>query len=184
MSSRQREWPRQWLMTDERLGDRLWEAIERLPAGSGIVFRHYALERGERANLAADVAQLGRMRGLTLAVAHDEELASSLEADLVHNPAQGATDRPFSRSVHSLDEAKAARSKGAALVFVSPVFETRSHPGRTPLGINLAKQIAEAAAAPAIALGGMNAWNFALLEREGFYGWGGIDAWLGDALRT
>ena len=178
MSSRQREWPRQWLMTDERLGNRLWEAIERLPPGSGIVFRHYAMEQAERASLAAVVAHLSRTRGLTLAVAHDEELASSLEADLVHNPAQGATDRPFSRSVHSLDEAKGARITGAALVFVSPVFVTRSHLGHTPLGIDLAKQIAGVGGAPAIALGGMNEGNFALLKSEGFHGWAGIDAWL------
>ena len=178
MTSRQREWPRQWLMTDERLGDPLWEAIERLPPGSGIVFRHYAMEQGERANLAADLAQLCRTGDLTLAVAHDEELATSLEADLVHNPDQRTTDLPFSRSVHSLHEAKAARTTGAALVFVSPIFETSSHPGRTPLGIDLAKQIAAVARAPAIALGGMNEDNFALLEREGFYGWAGIDAWL------
>jgi thiamine-phosphate pyrophosphorylase len=61
---------------------------------------------------------------------------------------------------------------------VSPVHETRSHPGRKPLGPELAIEIARAAGIPAIALGGMNAQNFTPLEREGFYGWAGIDAWL------
>ena len=43
MTARQTDWPREWLMTDERMGDRLWTAIDRLPIKhSGIVFRHYA----------------------------------------------------------------------------------------------------------------------------------------------
>ena len=40
---------RGWLMTDERMGERLWEAIDRLPSGSGgIVFRHYQSGSDER----------------------------------------------------------------------------------------------------------------------------------------
>jgi thiamine-phosphate pyrophosphorylase len=72
------------------------------------------------------------------------------------------------------------------LVFVSPVYSTRSHPGRKPLSRSLALRIAKAAGVPAIALGGMNSLKSARLEREGFYGWAGIDAWLGEngAIRT
>jgi thiamine-phosphate pyrophosphorylase len=184
MTTRQRDLPRQWLMTDERLGDRLWEAIDRLPIGqAGIVFRHYGTVAEERAKLAAKVAHICRGRGLMLAVAGYEELAKSLDADLLHNPAQPRR-LAFSRSVHSLGEAAAARAAGAALVFVSPVYPTRSHPGQKALGIDLARQIAQTAGAPAIALGGMNAEKFARLEREEFHGWAGIDAWLGDPIRT
>src|SRR5439155_26981070 len=35
--------PRLWLMTDERQGDGLWAALERMPRGAGVVFRHYSL---------------------------------------------------------------------------------------------------------------------------------------------
>ena len=77
-------------------------------------------------------------------------------------------------------EAEAAKAEGASLVFVSAVFATRSHPGREPLGVAKAAEIARAAAVPAIALGGMTVLNFTQLEREGFYGWAGIDAWLGE----
>ena len=184
MTTRQRDWPRQWLMTDERLGEHLWEAIERLPKRSGVVFRHYATPDAERATLARQVVEDCRKHGLTLAVARDAELAASLSADLVHNPSWIRETLPFSMAVHSIEEAEIARTAGAALVFVSPVFATRSHPGQEPLGIELATEIAAATEAPAIALGGMDASKFALLEREGFYGWAGIDAWLGDALRT
>ena len=185
MTTRQRDWPRQWLMTDERLGKRLWEAIDRLPHGqAGIVFRHYATASEERAKLAEKVAELCHSHGLRLAVARDERLARWVKADLVHNPSAPPKHLPCSYAVHSFDDAEAGRAAGAGLVFVSPVYETRSHPGRRALGIELASRIAGAAGVPAIALGGMDAAKFALLEREGFYGWAGIDDWLGDAIRT
>jgi len=177
MTPRQTVWPRTWLMTHERMGDRLWEAIERLPPGSGIVFRHYSLSPEDRRELAERIAAHCRTGNLILAVAADEDLACRIDADLVHNPRR-PTDLPFSRAVHTLEDAKAAERDGAALVFVSPVFATRSHPATLPLDPDLARNIANAAKVPAIALGGMNASRFAQLD--GFYGWAGIDAWLGD----
>jgi thiamine-phosphate pyrophosphorylase len=181
MEARQQSWPRVWLMTDERMGDRLWEAIGRLPDGAGIVLRHYSLPRPTREELAGRMASSALERGITLAIARDVQLAERLGAEMVHNPVT-ATDLPFSRSVHSLEEAQKALAEGAALVFVSPVYPTRSHPGREPLGPEFAARIAKVASVPAIALGGMNGQNFEALDREGFYGWAGIDAWL--ATRT
>jgi thiamine-phosphate pyrophosphorylase len=178
MSARQTEWPRQWLMTDERMGERLWTAIDGLPAGAGIVVRHYSLAPDARADLARRAAEIGRRHRLTVAIARDVDLARALGADLVHNPGEPPGDLPFSRSVHSLAEAEAARAAGAALVFVSPVHPTNSHPGQKPLGRELALKIARSAGAPAIALGGMDAEKFAPLQDCGFYGWAGIGAWL------
>lgn len=181
MQTRQTDWPREWLMTDERMGGRLWTAIDRLTGNhAGIVFRHYAAAADIRAALARRVADICHRRGFTLAVA-DEELARSLNADLVHNPSDLPSDLPFSRSVHSIEEAEKAKADGAALVFVSPVHPTRSHPNRKPLGKPLALRIARAASAPAIALGGMDRRKAAGLIRDGFHGWAGIDAWLGGA---
>jgi thiamine-phosphate pyrophosphorylase len=166
-------------MTDERMGERLWEAIDRLPIkDSGIVFRHYQSPREVRAALAGRVAEICHRRSLTLAIAADVELARTLSADLVHNPAELPIGMPFSRSVHSLEQAAAATAEGAALVFVSPVYPTNSHPGRKALYRPAALKIAKAAGAPAIALGGMDALKAARLQRDGFYGWAGIDAWL------
>lgn len=181
MNGRQRPWPRAWLMTDERMGESLWTAIDRLPTNeSGIVFRHYRAPPGARTVLARRITDICHRRSLTLAIAADVDLARTLGADLVHNPPEPPADLPFSRSVHSLEEAEAAQREGAALVFVSPVYPTSSHPDREPLGLARAKRVAEAAGVPAIALGGMNARKFTRLEREGFHGWAGIDAWLVD----
>lgn len=177
MAANQPPWPRDWLMTDERMGDRLWVAIGRVPAGEGgIVFRHYSLEPAERFELGAQVAKLARERKLTLAVARDPLLAGQLGAALVHNP-EGAGDLPFSLSVHNEREAQAARDAGADLVFVSPVFTTRSHPRAAALGAKRAAKLATMAGCPAIALGGMTFGKYWELG-PAFHGWAGIDAWL------
>jgi thiamine-phosphate pyrophosphorylase len=179
MTARQTVWPHHWLMTDERMGERLWEAIDRLPVGDGgVVFRHYGLPRDERAALAERIAATCRKRGLTFAVAEDVALAVSLGAELVHRPDEFPAGLPFSRPVHSLAEAIAAQVDGASLVFVSPIHETRSHPEAKPLGRKLARQIVKACGCPAIALGGMDARKFAVAEKDGFYGWAAIDAWI------
>src|SRR5438046_2075834 len=129
MEARQQSWPREWLMTDERVGERLWAAIDGLSAGAGIVVRHYSIGPEARQELAERVAAMGLSRGLTLAIASDEKLALRLGAALVHNPTDAPARLPFSRSVHTVAQAQAARAEGAVLVFVSPVFATRSHPG-------------------------------------------------------
>lgn len=178
MSNRQRPWPTAWLMTDERMGDHLWASIDRLAPKSGIVFRHHATDAGVRAATGRRLAEICERMGHTLAVAGDEELARTLGAELVHNPRCPGLELPFSRSVHSMEQARAAKAEGAALVFVSPVHPTRSHPEAKPLGRALAASIARASGAPAIALGGMDESKFAELERDGFYGWAAIDAWL------
>lgn len=177
MAANQPQWPRDWLMTDERMGDRLWDAIGRVPQGTGgIVFRHYSLGPAERLDLGERVAELARARKLTLAVAHDPVLARRLGASLIHNPSE-AVDLPFSRSVHDEREARKAREEGADLVFVSPLYPTRSHPGGTALGADRAARLARLAECPAIALGGMTFGKFWELG-PAFHGWAGIDAWL------
>ena len=177
MAVNQPPWPRDWLMTDERMGERLWDAIGRVPAGSGgIVYRHHSLAPAERLELGIRLAALAQVRKLTLAVARDPLLAKQLGADLVHNPLEPA-ELPFSVAVHDEREALAAREAGADLVFISPVFQTRSHPGATALGADRASQLAAIAGCPAIALGGMTFGKYWELG-PAFHGWAGIDAWL------
>ena len=172
-------------MTDERIGEQLWEAIDRLPRGlGGIVFRHHGLARDERAKLGARITKAAAERELVLAVAGSALLAERLDAALLHNP-DGPANLPISLSVHDEADATRARALGAALTFISPVHGTRSHPGAPSLGADRAAMLARKLDCPAIALGGMNAARFDALEKAYpglFYGFAGIDCWLGGAV--
>lgn len=144
-------------MTDERMGAGLWPALARLPRGSGVVFRHFATEPTERAAMLARIMRIARRRRLVLI-----EGGSAAQRQRLH-PA------------HSIREAITARRAGAALVLVSPVYPTRTHPNARTLGPLRAAAIARAAGIPAIALGGMTRARFKRMRALGFVGWAAID---------
>jgi len=167
--------PKFWLMTDERLGDGLWDAVARLPRGSGVVFRHYATPLVERRALFARLATLARRRGLVLLRAGNARLAR--REDGVHNgPAACGLS---TRSAHRRSDAVAACRAGADAVLISPVFPTRSHPGARALGPARAAAIGRRLPIAIIALGGMDGDRFRRLRGLGFHGWAAIDAWSG-----
>lgn len=166
-------WPRIWLMTDERMGEGLWNALARLPRGGGVIFRHHATPPVERRALFAKVRRIARRRRLTLIAAG----APLPGADGVHGRDARRGNGLLTRPVHSRREAIAAVRVGADLIFVSPLYPTRSHPGtRTlgPIGLGLTLHGIDI---PAIALGGMDARRFRRLAALGIYGWAAIDAW-------
>ncbi|HEY1605211.1 MAG TPA: thiamine phosphate synthase [Allosphingosinicella sp.] len=163
--------PRLWLTTDERQGDGLWEALDRLPRGAGIVFRHYSLPPAERRRLFARIRKVARRKGLFLIGAGTRFPG----AEGVHQGRGRGGLR--TASAHDLAELKAAERAGATLVFLSPVFPTRSHPGAHTLGRLRFGLIARHAHVPVIALGGMDERRWRGLRPLGAYGWAGIDAW-------
>ncbi len=167
--------PRLWLMTDERQGDALWTALQRLPRRSGIVFRHYGLATAERRLLFERVRDVARRRGHLLLLAGDARDARAWRADGSHGGERGAGLR--TAPAHDIRELRAAERSGAALLFVSPVFATRSHPGTRPLGRSGFQRLAASTRLPVIALGGMDARRARGLR--GLYGWAAIDAWSG-----
>lgn len=166
--------PRIWLMTDERMGDRLWDALDRLPRGSGVVFRHYSLPLAERRALFDRVVRQARKRRLVLVVAGKDRLG---RADGTHNQPRWR-DGLMTWSVHSRRELVAAQRQHADLIFVSPVFHTRSHPNARSLGMVRLGLLIRSSPVPAIALGGMNRRRFRMLQGLGVHGWAGIDAFL------
>ena len=163
--------PRHWLMTDERMGESLWAALERLPRGSGVVFRHYGLSPAERRALFARIAKVARRRGLVLVRAG---AATGRGAAGTHaQRGGGLTTWP----AHSRREAIAAIRAGADALFVSPVFATRSHPGAKALGRARLGLLIRGLDVPVIALGGMDAQRAASLRPLRLHGWAAIDAW-------
>jgi thiamine-phosphate pyrophosphorylase len=165
-------------MTDERQGEALWTALNRLPRGAGIVFRHYSLPPGERRKLFEAVKARAMKRGLTLILAGTAEEAVSRGADGVHNrqPAGAGPGLLHTAPAHRLREIRSAEQSGADLIFLSPAFPTRSHPGQKALGPLRFMLLARQARVPVVALGGMDGRRAKRLG-DAIYGWAGIDAW-------
>lgn len=165
--------PRLWLMTDERMPDVI-AAVRRLPPGAGIVFRHYATARRERFHLFLTVRRIAKARRLAL-VSAGGRLPG---ADGVHGGSRGGLRGGGLRTwpVHDRRQAIAARRAGAAMVFVSPVYPTRSHPNAPALGPMRAATLARGLGMTVIALGGMDRRRWLKVRSCGFDGWAAIDA--------
>jgi thiamine-phosphate pyrophosphorylase len=161
------------LMTDDvRLPDPL-AAARALPKGSMVVARSRGeLEPLVRALLRAHCAVL---------VAGDPLLAVRLGAHGIHLPQARAgeaahwrarfPDMLITASAHSM---RALAREHVDAFFLSPVFETVSHPGRAALGAMRANMIARQVRVPVYALGGIDARNAARLS--GFNGIAAIGA--------
>lgn len=171
MRKRHTPLPHLWLMTDERLGNSLLPTLRALPKGSGIIFRHYATEARARRSLFDAVRRQARKGRHLLLLAGRPALARSWRADGTHGRHRGSITAP----VHDLRELREAERLGAQVLFVSPVFATRSHPDAKGIGrLGLARLVHQTRR-PVIALGGMTRTRFNTLRSTGIEGWAAID---------
>lgn len=164
------------MFSDERMGVNFLPALERLPKGAGLVFRHYQLEKRERRALFVRARRIARVRRIIVVLAGTDQRASAWRANGSHSRALHLSQGLRTAPVHNLRELVAAERSGADLIFISPVFATRSHPGSISLGRRGFTALAIRANMPVIALGGMNARRARALKLS--YGWAGIDSWL------
>ena len=106
-----------------------------------------------------------------LLLAGSPTLARSWGADGTHGRHRGSVTAP----VHNLRELREAEWLGARLLFVSPVFATRSHAGAKGIGrLGLARLVHQTDR-PVVALGGMTHARFKALRKTGVWGWAAID---------
>jgi thiamine-phosphate pyrophosphorylase len=166
------------LTDDERLPDPL-AAARALPRGSLVVVR--ARQAARRQALASAMMRLARERGLFVLIAGDVALALSCGADGVHLPEMRIGEAASLRARHRLLVTASVHSLAALrhvayldAVFLSPVFPTASHPGRSALGPLRAAAMANLARVPVYALGGITAENAGRLA--GFSGIAAIGA--------
>lgn len=174
--------PSLWLFTDERVASTIiLAAVARLPRESGIMFRHYATQEPERRALFTRIQKIAQRKGLMLLVG-DITGNTYSEADGIHISLRHSkkpkrhTHKIFTASAHTVREIGHANRIGADLIFVSPVFPTRSHLRGRTLGPMRFATLARHAHMPVIALGGMNARRFQSITKLGCYGWAAIDA--------
>lgn len=161
--------PECWLMTDERAGDALWRMLRRVPPGGGVVFRHHATCPAERRRLFVRVRRIAHARGLLLSAANPPLPGATGR----HGRVAGALTWP----AHDREEALRGARSGAARLFLSPAYPTRSHPGRAATGPARLARMARDTRVPMIALGGMDARRWRQVRALGFAGWAAIDGW-------
>ncbi len=148
--------PTAWLFTDERLGPDLLGIVRRLPRGSGVILRHHELAPTQRRAQLRRLRRLAITKGLTVLDEQEVRIAR----------------------VHSPRELRQALARKPQILFLSPLFATRSHPDWQPLGRMRAAALVRLAGRPVLALGGMNGRRYRQVRTLGFSGWGGIDAWV------
>ncbi len=158
------------LITDAaRLADPL-SAAARLPAGSAVLLRDYDLPAREA--LACELATVCRRGGLKLLIAGDAALAIRVGAAGIHLPEGRMAEARrwrhrrhwlITAAAHSREALHRAAMTGADAAFLSPVFATRSHPERKPLGPQGFNLLAARAPLPVYALGGIDGGNAARL---------------------
>ena len=171
--------PQIWLFTDERNDARLARAIMQLPRGSGIIFRHYHLPEALRRERFAFVKKLARQRRHMVFLAGSAGLAQCWLADGIHGrDRRRLTTRRLGHSapVHNAREIHQANRAGAEVFFLSPVFATRSHPGRRPLNRLQVRRLAALCNGVVILLGGMNRHRYRMHKNHLTHGWAAIDA--------
>lgn len=125
---------------------------------------------------ARELFQLGRRllgpvreAGAALVVNDRVDVAMALGADGAHLGGGSLSVREARQllggeklvgvSVHSQEEALRAEGEGADYLVLGTVFETRSHPGLKPGGLDLVSRVTAAVRVPVVAIGGINHRN-------------------------
>lgn len=174
MARRHPPLPSLWLMTDERQGEQLLAAVRALPRGGGIVFRHHRTPPAPRRSLYEEVRRIARARRLVLVLAGAPRQAAAWRADGTHGKDGRRAGRPAIRTApaHDRREVVAAMRAGADVVFLSPLFPTRSHPGARTLGRVRFGLAHRGLRVGIVALGGVDG----PVDLPGVGGWAAIDA--------
>ena len=170
--------PLLWLLSDARNDAGLEQALERLPQGSGFVFRHYHLDPTARcARYSTLCAKARARRHLVILSRADWETVAAWDADGLygspeHLPGDPPPGKLWLATAHDSEEMQQALALGASGIFLSPVFPSASHPGGETLGVFGFRVLAQQSPVPVIALGGMDEARARELD---WPRWGAID---------
>lgn len=170
-------------------------ALEKGGPTCGLILRDY--DAADRPAMAEDMRALCQKQGRFFAIAGDYKLARRMGAGF-HCPSHllgrplrhgqlSRLDLRDSAATHNEAEIIAAARAGFSRVFISPIFQTKSHIGEVGLGPVRARKLARCAMAlglTPLALGGLDTKRLTRLNGTVpvFYGLGAIDAFVPDGL--
>jgi len=185
--SRARGWagpdlPPLLFFTDPDRTPKPWETAARLPAGSGVVFRHFG--RSGARETALRLREATRACEGLLLIGLDAELAEAVGADGVHLPERALelaaairASRPDWRITGAAHAPASLSTPGLDGLILSPVFPAGgASADRAALGLDVLKAWIEAAPCPVYALGGIDGGNVQGLIGSGACGIAGVSA--------
>jgi thiamine-phosphate pyrophosphorylase len=159
---------------------------ERLPRGSGVIFRGFGLSDQE--GVAEGLARTARRRGLILLIGADEALAARVDAAGVHLPERDIWKAPAIRrrhpgwlitgAAHSASALRKAHRAGLDAVLLSTAFASHSPTAGAPLGPVRLAFMAQSVRIPVVALGGMNGVTARRLIGTGVAGFAAVEGLL------
>ncbi len=168
--------------TDDERGLDPLRVAQTLPSGTGIVFRHYNSQN--RVKIAKYLSKICKLRHLRLYIAQNPTISHAVDAYGIHLPEYQIPQIPMIRSrypdldissaCHSVRALRKAADLGADRAFLSPVFPTKSHPGKAGTGLMTAALAIRAQSLPVYALGGIRDHHLRQLSGLGFSGFGAI----------
>jgi thiamine-phosphate pyrophosphorylase len=182
--------PPAWFVTDPARTPDPAAIASGLPAGFGVIYRHFGAADRER--VARTLAGICARRGLAFLVAADPGLAAKVGADGVHWPfrLRHAARRWQTRfavqtvSAHSARELRVAARPPVDAVLLSTVFASRSASAGTAMGALRFRQLVRDAGLTVYALGGVTPENAgAIAGPAGFAAVDGMAA-FGPEIRT
>lgn len=168
--------------TDPDRTPRPWETAARLPAGSGVVFRHFG--RADALETAHRLREVTLDRGVRLLIGLDADLAEAVGADGVHLPERAlgqaealAVARPDWIITGAAHTRPVLETPGLDAFVVSPVFPAGGASAERPaLGLKTLSEWVGAAPCPVYALGGIDGANAQGLIGTGACGIAGVSA--------
>ena len=175
--------PAGFYVTDPGRTPAILETVRNLPAGIGVIFRHFGMR--EQRLLAPDLAGLCRAQRRTLLVGADTSLARRIGACGVHWPARLAASASHcpglkTMSVHSVSEFRQAQRLGMDAVLISTVFRSDSPSSAAPIGLARLARYRRRGGPVIYALGGIGASNCEQTARvAGFAAVSGIEEVFG-----
>lgn len=185
--SRARDWagpnlPPLLFFTDPNRTPRPWETAARLPAGSGVVFRHFG--QADARETALRLREATRAREGLLLIGLDPDLAERVGADGVHLPGRAldlapglAVSRPDWIITGTAHSRLALGAPGLTALIASPVFPAGGPSSVRPaLGLERFTAWVEAAPCPVYALGGIDSGKVGSLVGSGACGIAGVSA--------
>ncbi len=171
------------VFTDPARTPRPWEIAERLPAGAGLVYRHFGAPEAEP--VARRLRDITQARHVTLLIGLDADLADRVGADGVHLPERALSAayalggrRPewlLTGAVH--DSARLEAGRDLHALVLSPIFTTSGPSADRPaLGVESLTAFTTAQPTPVYALGGIDEANVDRLADSGACGIAGVGA--------